>query len=228
MLLTVKHTTQKLLLCLSIILSIHSFSTGQTTDPNELVTIQRASQNQINNYDPTQLQEGMLVYNTDLNRIFEYTDTGWLELQTASNVFTGFFTINNTGTTTVTGIPFQPNQITFVAHANVERFGLDNDNQTRNNDGGIANAFGSMNGFARNNNGTITQGVIYVGGSGNSINDISRYSSNQRCIGIRYSNQNGDAVGRTLAALTAFTADGFTLNVTNRSDNVLVFYTAYR
>ena len=145
-----------------------------------------------------------------------------------SNVYVGSFIITSTGNQTITGLPFQPSQITFVAHANVESFGIDSDNGVGNNNGGIANAYGSMNGFARDNGGSITQGVIYVGGSGNSINDISRYSSSARCIGVRYSNQNGDAVGRTLAQFTSFNTNGFTINVTNRSDNLLVFYTAYQ
>lgn len=148
-------------------------------------------------------------------------------------VYVGFFIITTTGNQTITGLPFQPSQITFVAHANIESFGIDEDNGIASNSGNnrneIGNAFGSMNGFARNNNGTITQGVIYVGGSGASINDISRYSSNTNCIGIRYSNNNGDAFGRTLASLVSFnTTNSFTINVSTRADNVLVFYTAYK
>tara|TARA_R110001583_G_scaffold114811_1_gene265233 strand:- start:149 stop:352 length:204 start_codon:yes stop_codon:yes gene_type:complete len=67
-----------------------------------------------------------------------------------------------------------------------------------------------------------------VGGNGTSINDISRYSNPNECIGIRYSNQNGDSLGLTTASLTSFTTDGFIINVTNRSDDVLVMFTAYK
>ncbi|MGB1210326.1 MAG: hypothetical protein ACPG41_02820, partial [Lacinutrix venerupis] len=145
-----------------------------------------------------------------------------------SNAYVGQFIITATGNQTITGIPFEPSSITFVAHANVETLDIDADNGVGNNNTGIANSFGTMNGFARNDSGTITQQVIYVGGSGNSINDISRFASSSRCIGLRYGNQNGDAVGRTLASLTSFNANGFTINVTNKSDNVVVIFTAYK
>ncbi|AEH00342.1 hypothetical protein [Lacinutrix sp. 5H-3-7-4] len=143
-------------------------------------------------------------------------------------VYTGTFIITATGNQTITGLPFEPSSVTFVAHANVETLDLDSDNGVGNNNTGIANSFGTMNGFARNDSGSITQQVIYVGGSGNSINDISRFASSSRCIGLRYGNQNGDAVGRTLASLSSFNTDGFTLNVTNKSDNVVVIFTAYK
>jgi len=203
-------------------------SYSQTTNPQLLVNVQNASQAEMDAYNPAELEEGMLVYNTDVNRIFEYTDTGWLEILTAGKVYTGSFIISATGAQSITGLPFQPTQIIFSAHANVEAFGLDNDNGVGDNNGGIANSFGSMNGFARDDSGTTVQGVIYVGGSGNSINDISRFSSNTNCIGIRYGNQNGDAVGRTIASLSSFDANGFTINTSQRSDNILVFFTAYR
>ncbi|MDO6598405.1 hypothetical protein Q4512_15915 [Oceanihabitans sp. 2_MG-2023] len=143
-------------------------------------------------------------------------------------VYVGQFIITATGTQTITGLPFEPSSITFVAHANVETLDLDSDNGVGDNNTGLANSFGTMNGFARNDSGTITQQVIYVGGSGNSINDISRFASSTRCIGLRYGNQNGNALGRTLASLSAFTTDGFSLNVTTKSDNVVVLYTAYK
>ena len=85
-----------------------------------------------------------------------------------------------------------------------------------------------MAGFATNHGGTIAQQVIYVGGNGNSINDISRYASDSRSIGIRYSNQNGDNLGLTAAQVTRFNGDGFTINVTDHTENIVVLYEAYR
>ncbi|WP_417799580.1 hypothetical protein [Tenacibaculum sp.] len=147
-------------------------------------------------------------------------------------VYTGTFIINSSGNITVNTLPFQPSQITFVAHANVESFNLDTDNGVGNNNTGIANSFGTMNGFARDNGGTITQQVIYVGGSGNSINDISRFASSSNCIGLRYSNQNGNDLGKITASLTSFNTNGFTINVsrTNNasSENLVVLYTSYK
>lgn len=128
-------------------------------------------------------------------------------------VYTGSFIISGEGVVTVTGIPFEPSQVTFVANANVESLNIDSDNGTGNNDRGIDNAYGTMNGFARNIGGTLVQQVMYSGGNGNSINDISRYASNSNCIGVRYGDQNGSSLGKIEAAFNAFTTDGFTLNV---------------
>ena len=145
-----------------------------------------------------------------------------------SSTYVGQFIITATGAQTISGLPFEPSSITFVAHANVETLNLDSDNGVGDNNTGLANSFGTMNGFARNDSGTTTQQVIYVGGSGNSINDISRYASSSNCIGIRYGNQNGNALGRTLASLSSFDTTGFTINVSAKADNVVVLYTAYK
>lgn len=195
-----------------------------------------SSANTIDRLAITGVREGSLIYDTDLNRVFQYTDTGWLEFQTERNVYLGVFEITGPAPATIniTEVPFNPTQVSFVAHANVDALILNTDNGVGNNNGGIANAFGSMNGFARlNTNSTITQQTIYVGGSGNSINDISRSSSNSHCIGLRYSNQNGDQVGLIRASLTQFTLTGFDLAVTYAAgtpatERVVVLYTAYR
>jgi len=195
-----------------------------------------SSANTIDRLAITGVREGSLIYDTDLNRVFQYTNTGWLEFQTERNVYLGVFEITGPAPATIniTEVPFNPTQVSFVAHANVDALILNTDNGVGNNNGGIANAFGSMNGFARlNTNNTITQQTIYVGGSGNSINDISRSSSNSHCIGLRYSNQNGDQVGLIRASLTQFTSTGFDLAVTYAAgtpatERVVVLYTAYR
>lgn len=148
-----------------------------------------------------------------------YNGTEWIP--NSVNVFTGAFTITVAGTTSVTNLPFQPTQVTFVAHANVESLDINADNGVGNNARGIYNSFGTMNGFARQNtDNTITQQVIYVGGHGNSINDISRFSSSANCIGIRYGDQNGTNLGIIRGALTGFTANGFDINVTYTNGTV--------
>ena len=114
------------------------------------------------------------------------------------------------------------------AYANVESFNLNTDNGVGNNNSGIANSFGSMTGFARNDGGSITEQVIYVGGSGNSINDISRYASNSHSIGLRYGNQNGNNLGITSATVTAFNSDGFSLNTDSFADGIVVIFQAFR
>lgn len=205
---------------LIFLLLFSAFAKAQTTDPSLLVTIQRASQAEIDAYNPVDLSPGMLVYNTDEQRIYEYANGNFLELLTGGNVYTGSFIISAEGTTTVTGIPFRPSQVTFVANANVESINIDSDNATGNNDRGIANSFGTMNGFARNNGTSITQQITYSGGHGNSINDISRYASDSNCIGVRYGDQNGSSLGKIEGALTSFTVDGFVINV-NYTDGVI-------
>lgn len=197
---------------------------------------------------------GLLIYNTDTNK-YEYntgnpstpnwntvsnspavsTDTD-NQIETGSDggallgrtVHMGKFIINSGGDITITGLPFEPSQIKFTAHANVETSNLNIDNGVGDNNNGIHNTFGSMSGFATNYNGTIDQQVIFIGGSGNSINDISRYASSSNCIGVRYTNQNGNRIGSTLASVTSFNSDGFTLNVGNFSDGLIVLYEAYR
>lgn len=193
---------------------------AQTVNPELLINVQNASQQEIDNYASTDLEIGMLVFNTDEDRIYEYTSQGWLELITSGNIFTGSFIISGDGPVTITGIPFRPSQITFMANANVEDFNIDSDNGTGNNDRGIANSFGTMNGFARDTGGTIVQQVMYSGSHGNSVNDISRYASNSNCIGIRYGDQNGSSLGKIEAVFNTFTADGFSLNV-NYTDGVI-------
>lgn len=210
---------KKLIFC--VFLLVYSLGCAQTTNPDLLVTLQKASQLEIDNYTNTELELGMLVYNTDEDRIFEYTLQGWVELLTASNVYVGAFQITAAGTVIVNNIPFQPSQIIFKANANIESSDIDTDNGIilanggdNRNPRGITNSFGTINGFARrNSDNTISQQTIYCGSHGNSINDISRYASSSNCVGIRFGDQNGDSLGKIEASLTSFTNNGFTLNV---------------
>lgn len=181
------------------------------------------------------LPESTLVYNTgtgglSLPGYYYWNNSNWvlLEDNSSSSIYHGKAIINSLGVLTITGMPFQPNSISFSAYSNVDSYNLDSDNGVGNNDNTIANAFGYMQGYAQNNSGVLTQQVIYGGGSGNSVNDISRYASSSHCIGLRYSNQNGRSLGTTTAMLTAFTSDGFSLDIDNNSDNVVILYVAYK
>jgi len=175
----------------------------------------------------TDAAKGSLVFNTDTNQVYVFDGTSWNQMG-QKTTYTGTFRISESGTLSVSGFPFQPTSVSFVAYANVEDFNLDSDNGTRNNETGLPNAYGSMKGFARDDNGSITEQVIFNGGSGNSINDISRYASDSYSIGVRYANQNGDKLGLTSATVTAFTSTGFTLNTDNYADGVVVIYEANR
>ncbi|MDC1162346.1 hypothetical protein OAT18_02770 [Tenacibaculum sp.] len=171
-------------------------------------------------------------------------------------VYTGSFTINAPGGTATTtfnqdiiGLPFQPSQITFVAHPNIRDLNTDGNNGDTNNTNRLDNTYGTMNGFIRNFGGTTTESVIFIGGSGTSINNISRFSSNTNCIGIRYTNQNGQNMGKITASLGMFLTNGFDLDITYSlgtstdggggagridrnndimDENLVVFYTAYK
>lgn len=181
-------------------------------------------------------QIGSLVYDTTANRVYQYTNTGWLEFLTERNIYLGVIEITGSSPSTINiiDVPFRPNQVSFVAHANVDALILNQDNGVGNNNNGINNAFGTMNGFARENpDNSITQQVIYLGASGNSINDISRYASSNNCIGLRYSNQNGNIVGLITASLSNFTNTGFNLNISYANgapagERLIVLYTAYK
>ncbi|MEW4923067.1 hypothetical protein [Algibacter sp. 2305UL17-15] len=175
---------------------------------------------------------GLLIYNISTNS-FEYNSgtpavPSWSALNSGSSVYMGKFIITSTGSQSITGLPFSPSQIKFTAYANVETYNINADNGVGNNNNTFQNVFGSMTGYATNYSGTIAQQVIFNGGNGNSINDISRYASSSGAIGVRYANQNGNSLGLTAASVSSFNSDGFTINVTDHTENIVVIYEAYR
>ncbi len=172
--------------------------------------------------------EGSIVFNTTTRSMHFYSNSAWVEIPNVANTYVGAFQITSLGNQIINGIPFEPSSVIFSAYANVENFNLNSDNGVGNNNSGIANSYGSMNGFARNDGSGISEQVIFVGGSGNSINDISRYASNSHCIGLRYSNQNGNNLGITSATVTNFNTDGFTLNTDSFADGIVVIFQAFR
>lgn len=199
---------------------------GQTPTAGDLVGIHNVTTTEMNSIsNPV---EGSMVFNTTTRSIHFYSNSAWVEIPSVANSYVGAFQITGLGNQTISGLPFEPSSITFSAYANVESFNLNSDNAVGNNNSGIANAFGGMTGFARNDGGSVTEQVIYVGGSGNSINDISRYASNSHCIGLRYSNQNGNNLGITSASITSFNTDGFTLNTDSFADEIVVLFQAFR
>jgi len=180
------------------------------------------------------LAESTLVYNTGAAGLtqagfYYWTGSEWTQLADNSpKVYVGKAIITGTGSLVISGLPFKPSSVSITAFANVETYTLNSDNGVGNNNTGIANAYGYMKGFARDRSGIIDQQVIYGGGSGNSINDISRYASPSHCVGLRYSNQNGDSLGITSASLSSFNSDGFTLNVDSYADSVVILFEAYK
>jgi len=214
---------------------------AQTPEAVELVRIQEAlTTSDMNGI--TGVERGALIFNVEKGALFYYDGSKWINTQEVSS--SGTITIpanpvsggnlSNPNATvanqnfTVTGLPFRPSRVEFVAYANVDAVNLNADNQVGNNNNTLQNSFGYMTGFAQNSNGTITQQVISGGGNGNSINDISRFASNSHCIGIRYGNQNGDQVGLLTASMVSFNSDGFTISSNRRDDALVIIYTAYK
>jgi hypothetical protein len=163
------------------------------------------------------LAESTLVYNTGTAGLstpgfYYWNSSEWIQLADNSpKVYVGKAIITGTGTLVINGLPFKPSSISVTAFSNVESYALDSDNGVGNNNSGIANAYGYMKGYARDNSGLVDQQVIYGGGSGNSINDISRYASPSHCVGLRY-----------------FNSDGFTLNIDSYADSVVILYEAHK
>lgn len=181
------------------------------------------------------LVEGTLVFNTGLGGLtpkgyYYWNNSAWTPIAAPSiQTYVGKAIITAGGTISITDVPFRPKNIKFTAYSNVDAFTLSNDNGGANNVNNIQNAFGFMRGYAQLfPSGTINQQVIYGGGSGASINDISRFASPLHCIGLRYSNNNGDSLGITSAILTSLDANGFTLNVDSFADPVVIIFEAYR
>jgi hypothetical protein len=155
-----------------------------------------------------------------------WNGTIWITIESSnSTIYTGSFIITGPGGTAnqsfdqiISGLPFLPSQITFVALPNIEDLSTDDDNGNTANTATLQNTFGSMKGFVRGDGSTnFLQNVIFIGGSGSSINDISRYSSDSECIGLRYTNKEAEKMGLISASLTSFDTNignfGFTLNV---------------
>jgi hypothetical protein len=147
---------------------------------------------------------------------------------TGPRFYGGKFLITGAGSVSITGLPFRPTSLLFTAYANIETDSINSDNGVGDNTNTIVNSFNYMRGFARNDNSTITEQVICGGGNGTSINDISRYSSPNHSIGIRYANQNGNNIGITSGTITSFDATGFTINIDSFADGLLVIFEAHR
>ncbi len=184
--------------------------------------------------DGLQVEEGTLVFN-DGNGVLQpagfyyWNGVEWLQFQkTEVQVHTGKFRITGSGSLSISGLPFQPETIRFETYANIEDYTLNSDNGVGNGVRTYQNYFGYSYGYAKNEGGSILQQVVHGGASAASLNNHSRYASSTRCIGMRYADQDGVSLGLTTASLTSFNADGFTLNVDNFTDGLVVIYTAYK
>ncbi|MEO9892968.1 hypothetical protein [Aurantibacter sp.] len=216
-----------ILFILIVVVGFNNTLQAQVPEANLLVKIHEVTTTEMNSIsNPLQ---GSFSFNTNLNKMFVFNGTEWTEMTTIeSEAYPGHFIINSSGTQTISGLPFAPSYIIFSGHPNIQTTTINSDNGVGNNSNTTVNTFGTMSGYSRNDGGTINQQVTFVGGNASSINDISRYANTGECIGVRYANFNGDNLGLTTAILTGFTSDGFTINVNNHTDNLVVMFTAFK
>ena len=224
-------------------------------------TIKTINNNQVTTTTGTTLPASYLPFKGDVwfddsatpTQTKIYDGGNWVIAGADPSVYTGVFVIdrdgNDTFTINITGIPFQPSQVTFVAHANVDLIdttvnGVNTGGRnTPLNENNINDSFGTMNGFANASTDPIVQQVIYVGGSGASINSIGWFSSSTHCIGVRYGNRDAVNLGIIKGALNSFTTVGFNIDVTYntgdsnaagyslplfQAEKLVVLYTAYK
>ena len=137
-----------------------------------------------------------------------------------SDVYVGSFEVTSTGNITIS-TPFAPTMIEFHGEA------VGGQNVDRGNGSGssINNYQGSFSGTARSDG---HRQVVHSGGSGNSINSTSHYSSTTNCIAIRYAGQDGELLGRLLGDVSSFNSNGFTVNISEFAQNEVITFTAYR
>lgn len=162
-------------------------------------------------WDDTNAGDGVVTEN-EWNAMVEYVK---------NRNHLGSFVVTSTGTQSITGVGFQPTQIQFSGEA----VGGSNVDSSGTGGSSVGNYAGSFTGIARDDG---TRRVIHSGGSGNSINETSHYSSNSECIAIRYAGQSGGLLGFLRGDVTSFDSDGFTINVTDYQQNEVVLYNAIR
>lgn len=158
---------------------------------------------------------------SDGNDLYAVLDDGTEIPVTQPRSHTGSFVVTGTGTISITGCGFAPSTVEFCGEAvggqNVDKAGGGGSN--------IDNYAGSFKGVARDDG---TRQVVHSGLSGNSVNNTSHYSSDTECIAMRYAGQSGSLLGRLTGDVQSFDADGFTVDITNYSQDEVVIYTAYR
>lgn len=253
------NTYLKLTVCFLLLVHVSTAQTVEVIDKKGTIKTIRNNQVTVAITEPNTPIEGDIWIDTTSSITKIYDGSNWYVINEPNNdssVHTGSFKITGPGgasSTTISkaisNLPFLPSQITFVAHTNIQNLSENGSNEDGPNGNTINNTFGSMNGFVRSNaNSTPSQQhVIFIGGNGSSINDISRYSSNSHCIGLRYTNNNGINLGIINASLASFDTNaansyGFTLSVNyilgtdgttaqNSKillEDVMVLFTAYK
>jgi restriction endonuclease S subunit len=88
---------------------------------------------------PVNPLEGDVWFDTSGTTNVTKTFDGSSWISNSVNVYNGFFIITSSGVTTVSAIPFQPSQVSFVAYANIESLNINTDNGVGNNANPVIN-----------------------------------------------------------------------------------------
>lgn len=137
-------------------------------------------------------------------------------------MYADWITISATGST-FHNIGFRPEFIRFDAHPAVDAMDVDKPSDSTGSH--VSNFTGPMTGYGvRQPDGTVNNFSMNPGISGDSVNQVSLYSSSQYSVGIRYAGRDGGLLGRTLAYVSDITENGFELTVDQVDRNQLVFY----
>ncbi len=169
-----------------------------------------------------------MVWDNTKDSTSELTSTEWnnhvadqKSRATTPVSFPGSFEVTGTETVTVTAPGFTPSSVKFDIHANSGQ------NVSGSGSGGdiVSNSASHMTGFARDDG---TRQAIGNSASGNSIDNVRRFSTNSNAILMEYSSQGGANIGTLRGDVTSFDSDGFTVDFTSHAQNEVVIYTAFK
>lgn len=178
--------------------------------------------------------DGTMIWNTGTGGVtpagyYYWQNSRWNQLiNNEPQVFIGRVVINAAGSQTIMGIPFRPTSIEFTAISNTEteNGGHVRSTNANNKDNSVGYTFGYAKSIATSP--FIEQIAISGAGSGASINRVGNYSSTNHCFAAQFVNQEAIDQGRTSGSLTSFNTNGFTINVTDFRDPIVLLFKAYR
>jgi hypothetical protein len=134
--------------------------------------------------------------------------------------YVGHFVVTGTGSQSITGVGFQPSTVKFEIHSN----GGVNVDTAGGGGASVSNNASQMTGYAKDDGTRQNTGTAV---SGNSINEIRRWSDDSRAIYLQYADQDGARISAMRADVSSFDSDGFTLSINTVPQNEIIFFTAY-
>lgn len=140
--------------------------------------------------------------------------------------YANWFTLSGTAPFTQTvSVDLHPEIVLFYAAPSVSGMNVNDDAGTGGST--MLNYSGSSFGMATlQPGGSISNGCVHSGGSGNSINEVSRYSSNSYSIGVRYADMDGVALGYNEAYVSSVSDGSMEITADTHDNDLLVFFLA--